>query len=106
MIEKNKYEKIIDIINDPYKNKDNKPNIYGKYIFADKALIILDTPRKEGVCHGSSFVFSCSKDICEINGEIITKREFEKDVADKVLAINCTVDKIHKHPENILTRNV
>lgn len=47
MIEKNKYEKIIDIINEPYKNKDVKPNFYTKRIFTDDIFIQFDTPEKK-----------------------------------------------------------
>lgn len=97
MIEKNKYEKIIDVINDQYEHKDSQPNIYGKHLFTDKALIMLDTPRKEGAFHGSSFVFSCFKNICSTNGEIVTKRELEKDAVDNVLSLNCKIDEIHKY---------
>ena len=102
MIEKNKYERIIDIINEPYKNKDDKPNVYGRHIFTDKALIMLDTPRKEGAYHGSSFSFSCHEDTCDVNGEIVIKRDFEKDTSDKIIENSCTIRKIHKHPESIL----
>jgi len=102
MIEKNKYEKIIDIINDPYKDKDIKPNIYGRHIFEDKALILLDTPRKEGAYHGSSLGFRCRGNICSVDGEIVIKREFEKEVSDKIIETSCTIRKIHQHPESIM----
>lgn len=102
MIEKNKYEEIINTINEPYKNKENKPNFYGRHIFADKALILLDTPCKEGAYHGSSFTFNCHGDICSVNGEIVTKRKFEEDVSKKIIETSCDIIKIHRHPESIL----
>jgi len=102
MIEKNKYEKIIDIINEPYKSKGSKPNIYGRHIFTDKALILFDTPCKEDAYHGSSFTLSCRGDICSVNGEIVTKREFEKDVSNRIIETSCTIRDIHRHPECIL----
>lgn len=102
MIEKNKYEKIIDILTGPYKNKGTKPNFYKRHIFPDEALIILDTPRKEGVYHGSSFEFRCHRDICRVSGEIVTKREIEKYASDKIIETGCTVRKIHQHPESIM----
>lgn len=102
MIEKNKYERIIDIINEPYKNKDSKPSIYGRHIFTDRALILLDTPRKEGAYHGSSFTFSCRKDTCSVYGEIVTKRESEKDISNKIIETSCAIIKIHRHPESIM----
>lgn len=102
MIEKNKYEKIIDIFNEPYENKDIKPNIYGRHVFTDEALILLDTPRKEEAYHGSSFEFRCLRDICRISGEIVTKRDLEKSISDKIVENGCTIRKIHKHPESIM----
>ena len=102
MIEKNKYEKIIDIINEPYKNKNIKPNIYGRHICKDKAVILVDMPHTEDAYHGSSFDFRCSIDICYINGEIVTKREFEKDTSDKIIEKGCKIRKIHQHPENVM----
>lgn len=102
MIEKNKYEEIINTINEPYKNKSDKPNVYGRHIFTDKALILLDTPCKEGAYHGSSFEFLCHEDICSVKGQIVTKREFEKDVSDKIIETSCTIREIHRHPESIL----
>jgi hypothetical protein len=102
MIEKNKYEKIIDIFNWPYGNKDVKPNIYRRDIFADKALVLLDTPHKEDAYHGSSFEFRCSRYICRISGEIVTKRELEKDLSDKIIENGRAIRKIHRHPESIL----
>ncbi len=102
MIEKNKYYKIVDIINEPYKNKDTKPNIYGKHICVNEALIILDTPHKEGMFHGSSFEFRCSRDICRVSGEIVVKRELEKDASNKIVETGCSVRNIHQHPERIL----
>lgn len=96
-IEKNKYEKIIDIINEPYKDKDNKPNFYGRHIFTDKALIFVDTPRKEDAYHSSSFTFKCFEDICSIHGEVVIEARIEKDVSDKIKLQNCTVMNIHKH---------
>ena len=102
MIEKNKYEKIVDIINGPYKNKDVKPNFYAKRIFTDDIFIQFDTPRKEGAYHGSTFDFRCRRDICRVSGEIVTKREFEKDISDKIIETGCNIRKIHQHPESIM----
>lgn len=102
MIEKNKYEKIIDIINEPYANKNIKPKIYAKSIFGDKAFFIVDTPHKEDLYHGSSFGFKCIGYICDVNGEIIAKRDFEKEVSDKIIETSCTIREIHQHPENIM----
>ncbi len=102
MIEKNKYEKIIDVINEPYENKDIKPKIYAKSISGDKAFFLVDTPHKEGLYHGSSFGFRCIRDTCSTNGEIITKREFEKDITDKIIERTCHIRQIHQHPESIL----
>ena len=103
-IEKNKYEKIIDIINDPYISRDLKPNFYGKHIFGDKALIMVDTPRKEGAYHGSSFQFHCLRGICSIKGEVVVERDKEKDTSDKIKLQSCTIREIHKHPEDIMAR--
>ena len=47
IIEKNKYEKIIDVINEHYTGSINKPNFYGKHIFADRSLIFVDTHAKK-----------------------------------------------------------
>ncbi len=102
MIEKNKYEKIIDIVNDPYINKDTKPHVYVKHMSEDDALIILGTPRKEDAYHGSSFVFSCHRDVCNVNGEIVIGRELEKSASDKITETGCIIRKIHQHPEHIL----
>lgn len=102
MIYKNKYEKIIDIINEPYKNEAIKPNFYGRHIFEDSAVILLDLPRKEGAYHGSSIDFRCNRDLCSMTGEIVTNREFEKDVSDKIIENSCIIRKIHQHPERIM----
>jgi len=102
MIEKSKYEKIIDVINEQYKNKDIKPNVYGKHISTDEAFILLDMPKKEGMYHGSAFDFRCRRDICRMSGEIIVQRELEKGVSDKFIEMSCIVKKIHKHPESIM----
>lgn len=102
MIEKNKYEKIIDIINEPYENKDTKLNIYHRHIFQDDALILFDTPRKEGAYHGSSFEFRCHRDMCRVSGEIVTRRGLEKDISDKIVETGCAIRKIHQHPESIM----
>ena len=102
MIEKNKYEKIVDIINEPYKSKDVKPNFYAKRIFTDDIFIQFDTPRKEGAYHGSTFDFQCHRDMCRISGEIVTKRELEKNISDKIIETGCTIRKIHQHPESIM----
>ena len=97
MIYTNRYQKIIDIINEPYKNRDNKPNIYGKSIFPEKALILLDMPVKEKAYHGSSYEFLCFKDICRINGQTIVNRDIEKETNDKIEKLNCSITAIHKH---------
>ncbi len=103
MIEKNKYERIIDIINEPYKNKDVKPNVYGRHIFTDKALILLDMPHKEHVFHGSSFGFQCRRDVCRTDGEIVVKRELENDASDKIIRAGCIIKKVHQHTESIMS---
>lgn len=102
VIEKSKYEKIIDVINEPYIDRTLKPNFYGKHILPDKALILLDTPRKEGAYHGSSLQFNCRRDICSISGEVIVERDLEKDTSNKVESHDCTIREIHQHPESIL----
>ena len=102
MIEKNKYERIIDVINESYKNKDVKPNFYAKRIFTDDIFIQLDTPRKEGAYHWSTFDFRCRRDLCRISGEIVTKREFEKYVSDGITETGCSIRKIHQYPESIV----
>lgn len=96
-IEKNKFEKIIDIINEPYENRDHKPNFYGRHILRDRALILVYTPRKEDISCGSSFRFNCLGDICSINGEIIVERGIEKDTSDKVKLQSCTVTEIRRY---------
>lgn len=83
VIEKNKYEKIIDIINEYYIDREDKPNFYGKYIYTDSALILVHTPHKEDAYHGSAFHFRCTKDICSIGGEVVVERDVEKDTSDK-----------------------
>lgn len=102
MIEKNRYEKIIDILIVPYKNKGAKPNFYKKHAIPEEALIILDTPHKEGIYHGSSFEFRCHRYMCRVSGEIVTKRELEKDTSDKIIETGCNIRKIHQHPESIM----
>lgn len=101
-IEENKYEKIIDIINEPYKNKKFKPNIHGRHIFTEKALIVLDMPTKKDAFHGSSYRFLCFKDICSASGDIVVNRDVEKDTSDKIIAESCTIKAIHQHPESIM----
>lgn len=102
MIEKNKYEKIIDTLTEPYENKLAEPKVYGRHISEDEALFLLDTPRKKDAYHGSSFEFRCRRDICRISGEIITKRGLEKDMHDKIIENGCYVRGIHRHPESIM----
>lgn len=102
-IEKNKYEKIIDIINEYYIDREDKPNFYGKYIYADNALILVHTPHKEDAYHGSAFHFRCAKDICSIGGEVVVERDVEKDTSDKIKAHSCDIKEIHKYPERMRT---
>jgi hypothetical protein len=103
LIEKNKYEKIIDIINELYTGKESKPYFYGKHIDIDNALIFVDTPREENAYHGSTFHFRCIKDICSIRGELVVKRDIEKDTSDKIKAHTCDIRNIHRYPERIKT---
>lgn len=101
-IEENKYEKIIDIINQPYTNKEFKPNIHGRHIFTEKALIVLDMPVKKDAFHGSSYRFLCFKDMCSVNGDIVVNRDVEKATSDKIIVESCTIKDIHMHPESIM----
>ncbi len=65
-------------------------------------MILFDTPIKEGAYHESSFEFRCRRDTCRVSGEIVIKREFEKDISDKIIETSCTIRKIHQHPESIM----
>ena len=102
MIYTNRYQKIIDTINEPYKNRDMKPNIHGKHIFPEKALILLDMPTKEKAYHASSYEFLCFKDTCTTKGQIIINRDIEKDTNEKIEKLNCNITAVHKHPESIM----
>ena len=102
MIEINRYQRIIDIINEPYKDKDKKPNVHGRHIFSEKALISLDMPAKEKVFHGSSYDFLCFKDVCSTKGQVVVDRDIEKEISEDIKKLDCNITTIHKHPEDIL----
>ena len=101
VIEKNKYDKIIGVINEYYIDREDKPNFYGKHIYTDRALIFVDTPREENAYHGSTFHFRCTRDICSIGGELVVERDIEKDTSDKIKAHSCDIKEIHKYPERL-----
>ncbi len=91
-------DKIIKIFNDVKAN-----HRLSKYNTYDTILIDMQEGGDK-LYHGSAYDIRCTKPniICEVRGDLVTKRELENETKIKIEQLNCKIRGIHRHPESIL----
>ena len=99
MTEKIIYTDIIKTIEEPFTYKEKKPRLYSIPNVRD--MIVVDLPRN-GKYHGTTFSIKCPSDGCYIRGDIVVRRDDEKETVNKVDKSNCNIISVHKHPESIM----
>ena len=100
-IERNIYDKIKDIINEPHERigipqiKERK----SEYIVGGKTLLI-DIPKKEKIFyHGSHYTIDCDENNrkCDTKGELVTVLNTGDIIKKKLEDLSCNIFGIHDH---------
>lgn len=87
------------IIEEPFKNKDKKPLFIN---LKDSDIWWVDLPRRKGLYHGTTFSIRCRDKQCSFRGDIVTPRNEENIINDKLKKSYCDIKSIHQHPESIM----
>ena len=101
-IEKNIYDKIIDVINESHKNKEKQPKIRERQSFeivGGKTLLV-DIPKKSKIFyHSSSYIIECDekKKICKTEGTLVTYLNTGDKVKKELENFKCDILAIHDH---------
>lgn len=95
------YKHIINIIEEPFKEKEKKPRIIRLADPTFREMVVVDLPRHEELYHGTTFSMKCN-DNCYLRGDIVVPRDEEEIMTDKIERLDCNVTSVHHHPESIL----
>lgn len=100
MIEKTIYSNIVKIIEEPFKEKEEKPKIHNlKENY--KNVTTINLPKRKNLFSGTSFLIICN-DRCHIRGDLVAYRYDEKEDSNKIENLHCEITSIHEHPESVM----
>ena len=87
----------INIIEEQFKDKDKKPRFIN---LKDSDIWWVDLPRHRDLYHSTTFSIRCKDKQCTFIGDIVTPRNEEHIIKDKLKKSDCDIISIHQHPES------